>query len=493
MPAVSLTAATSPDPVDPAALRAELSRLAATYRDHAAQASRAWSKEASEEALAGLSPRDLARARARGEAHGHDGPLVCLDGPSYAALMARADDRELRREVYEAQATRASDHGPRAGQFDNGPVVLAVLAARHALARATGFHDFAELSCKGTPIGSADDVERAMLRDVRALKARAQTELDALWAFAKEKGVPKGFAVWDLSYYEVLRAREELGFDAEALRPFLAVQSVVRALSELAGRLLGVVVHADLTRPECFTLTASRADGSPLGSVELLPHAFADTWTGAFFERVESTAALRVSCAADPAFEGLPASFALGDLPALATAFGEALGALLAPAESPLVRARVAALFALVAGTPGGRALILRDGRGEAPPAELLATAERAEALHAALHDALELERVMFDLRLHRDYVPPDKATQLRVHVRDTLAQVRSELCVLRPPFWERMASTARDVFDSERSGRLWLGRWARLDMAGPWAAALSAGLDGASLAVLRARVGAPG
>ncbi len=48
--------------------------------------------------------------------------------------MTYADDRELRREVYTAFVTRASETGPNAGEFDNAPVMEEILALRRELA-----------------------------------------------------------------------------------------------------------------------------------------------------------------------------------------------------------------------------------------------------------------------------------------------------------------------------------------------------------------------
>ena len=56
---------------------------------------------------------------------------MTLEMPSYAAIMAHADDRELRREVHAAYITRASDRGPHAGNFDNTKIKTEILMLRH--------------------------------------------------------------------------------------------------------------------------------------------------------------------------------------------------------------------------------------------------------------------------------------------------------------------------------------------------------------------------
>ena len=58
--------------------------------------------------------------------------------------MTYADDRELRREVYTAYVTRASDQGPSAGQWDNLPLIQEMLALRYQLAQILGFDNYVE-------------------------------------------------------------------------------------------------------------------------------------------------------------------------------------------------------------------------------------------------------------------------------------------------------------------------------------------------------------
>ena len=65
--------------------------------------------------------------RQKAEEEGLEGWLLTLDAPCYLAVMTYCDDRALRREMYMAFGTRASDRGPNAGAFDNSDVMLEIL------------------------------------------------------------------------------------------------------------------------------------------------------------------------------------------------------------------------------------------------------------------------------------------------------------------------------------------------------------------------------
>src|SRR5690606_7213910 len=115
-------------------------------------------RETRADALAGLPEEMLERARAAAAEKGLDGWLLKLDPPTYLAVMSHAEDAALRQRYYEAWVTRASDRGPSAGQWDNGPLITEILALRHESAQLLGFRNYAELSLATKMAGSPDEV-----------------------------------------------------------------------------------------------------------------------------------------------------------------------------------------------------------------------------------------------------------------------------------------------------------------------------------------------
>ncbi len=125
----------------------ELSRLASLYEENLMDATNSWTKLITDtDQLAGLPESALAQARQAAESEGKEGWMITLQFPSYNAVMTYADNRELRKEHYQAFSTRASDQGPDAGRFDNSEIMEKILALRHEKARLLGFNNYAELS-----------------------------------------------------------------------------------------------------------------------------------------------------------------------------------------------------------------------------------------------------------------------------------------------------------------------------------------------------------
>jgi len=128
-------------------IASNLSELTARFEENLLDATNAWQKRITDETLlAGLPPSALDLARQTAEQRGETGWLFTLEFPSYYPVVTYADNRDLRREFYEAYSTRASDQGPDAGRFDNSEVMEAILALRHELAQLLGYRNYAERS-----------------------------------------------------------------------------------------------------------------------------------------------------------------------------------------------------------------------------------------------------------------------------------------------------------------------------------------------------------
>ena len=72
------------------------------------------------------------------------GWLFTLDFPSYIPLMQYADNRNLRKNMYKAYATKAS--GSFNKKLDNGPIINEILLLKKKLASLLSYKNYAEMS-----------------------------------------------------------------------------------------------------------------------------------------------------------------------------------------------------------------------------------------------------------------------------------------------------------------------------------------------------------
>lgn len=124
-----------------------LTELTAKFEENLLDATHAWKKHITDEALlAGLPESAKSMAAQFAQREELEGWLFTLDFPLYMPVMSYADDRDFREEMYTAFATKASDQGPYAGKWDNTQVMEDILKARHELAELIGFENHAEKS-----------------------------------------------------------------------------------------------------------------------------------------------------------------------------------------------------------------------------------------------------------------------------------------------------------------------------------------------------------
>src|SRR6185312_11052921 len=180
----------------------QLSKLDARYEENLLDATQGWAKQEEDESrLTGIPADALAQARHEAERRSLKGWVFTLDYPSYSAVITHADDRELRRELYAAFATRASDQGPIAGRWDNTEVMQQILTLRQESALLTGFADYAAYSLADKMAASPAEVMRFLEDLVQRVKPLARHEMLELAEFALERDGLSSLAPWDMTYY----------------------------------------------------------------------------------------------------------------------------------------------------------------------------------------------------------------------------------------------------------------------------------------------------
>ena len=218
-------------------IQTELAALSTAFSNALLDATKAYSKVLSEpEQVAGLpaSARAMmaASAKSRGltgaggaEASAEAGPWVAtLDGPCLVAVLTYADDAALREAVYKAYITRASEFGMPKVRNDNGPRIKRILQLRQEKAALLGRASHAEVSL-ASKMATLEEAN-ALLEDLRAKSlGPAQKEHADLEAFAG-----RSLDLWDVNYYANKLKEKKYSYDAEVVRQFLPLDSVLQVL-----------------------------------------------------------------------------------------------------------------------------------------------------------------------------------------------------------------------------------------------------------------------
>jgi oligopeptidase A len=468
-----------------------LSELQSKFEENLLDAVQAWSKQVTDERLlAGMTDQGKAAAQAKARSKNLAGYRLTLDFPSYDAVTSYADNRELRRELYEAYTTRASDQGPLGGKFDNSGLIAEVLALRHEQARILGMQSYAEVSLATKMAGSPDEVERFLLDLNARARHRAQAELEELKTFAKRRDGLADLQPWDAPYYSEKLRQEKLGFSEDELRPYFPAAQVIAGMFTLVQRLYGVKIqktdgiatwHSDVT-----TYALKEADGRELGIFYLDPYARDDKRGGAWMDeclgRRRTRSGLQrpaayLTCNFAPPLPGQPALLTHDEVLTLFHEFGHGLHHLLTRVDEASVSGIRGVAWDAVE-LPSqfmenwcyDRATLRTFARhwqtGEPLPDSLLEKIRASRTFQSGLTTVRQLEFALFDLRLHRDY---DSIAGARV--LETLDRVRSEVSVLPPPPWNRMPNSFSHIFAGGYAAGYYSYKWAEVLSADAFAA----------------------
>ena len=447
--------------------------------------------------LAGLPEVVIARARAAAEAKDLEGWLLCLDPPTYQAIVTHADSRELRATFYRAWVTRASDRGWNAEQWDNGPLIDEILALRHEAATLLGFPTYAELSLATKMAGSTHEVT-GFLEDLAVrVKTVAERELGALAALAGRE-----LAAWDVAYYAERLRQQELQIAEEELRPYFPLPRVLAGMFELAERLFGISIDEDegapLWHPSVRRYRMRRRDGTDVGGLLTDLFARANKRGGAWMDGCVSRARLgarsqtpvaHLVCNFTPPVGASPSLLTHGDVVTLFHEFGHTLHHLLTEVDYPSLAGingvawdaveLPSQFFENYAWLPDVLSRLSGHYRSGASLSRAkIETLNRSRTFLAGLAMVRQLEFALFDFRLHGLPRPPAGVEVLRV-----LDEVRAAVAVVEAPEYNRFASSFAHVFGGGYAAGYYSYKWAEVLAADAFSAFMEAGAFDAATA----------
>ncbi|HEY8157942.1 MAG TPA: oligopeptidase A [Methylobacter sp.] len=461
----------------------ELSSLASSYEENLLDATNAWNKIIrDEEDLAGLPDSALAQAKQTAESHNEHGWMITLQFPSYISVMTYADNRELRREHYEAFSTRASDQGPHAGQWDNSENMEKILALRHEKARLLGFNNYAELSLATKMAEKPDDVTD-FLEDLADRSWRhARKDLAELRDFARQHYGIKDLQAWDMAYYSEKMRQHFYQLSQEEVKTYFPITRVLPGLFAIVEKLYGLQISEltgfDSWHPDVRFFEIHDKHGQLRGQFYLDLYARAKKRGGAWmddcvsrkkFDETIQTPVAYLTCNFTPPAGDTPALLTHDEVTTLFHEFGHGLHHMLTQVDHLGVSGINGVEWDAVE-LPSQfmenwcwekEALALMSGHyqtGEKLPDALFDKMIAAKNFQAGMIMVRQLEFSLFDFRIHRDYDPVKGG-----RIYETLEQVREQVAVVRPPKFNRFAHSFSHIFAGGYAAGYYSYKWAEV------------------------------
>ncbi|HBC71910.1 MAG TPA: oligopeptidase A [Coxiellaceae bacterium] len=220
-------------------LKQRLAKISNKFSYNVIDSSQNYLIELTKEQTQGLPEYALALGQANARKKNKTGWIFSLDYPSYNALITFADSRSLRKKIYIAYVTRASDFNSFNKKWDNTKIIEEILKIRSKLAKLLSFKNYAEYSL-ATKMAKTPKQVLDFLHDLtkRALPA-GKKDLAELKQFAKKHGIKK-IEPWDLAYYEEKLSKEKFKLSQEDLRPYFPEPQVLKGVFNIAKLLYGI-------------------------------------------------------------------------------------------------------------------------------------------------------------------------------------------------------------------------------------------------------------
>lgn len=204
------------------------------------KANKAWSKAFDDEALlSGLPSLFKQQMANQARKAGRTGWLLTLNDESFGIVTCYADNRLLRKEMYVAYRTRASDQGPHAGQFDNSGVLWRLLEDRHRYASLLGYSNFAQMAIEPEQAESTEQVMAFLQEQLELHQGGFVRDTEQLKAFAAGQGF-SALEPWDCPYLAEKLRQQTAGISRQALGAWFPMESTFSQLLLIAKDLFGV-------------------------------------------------------------------------------------------------------------------------------------------------------------------------------------------------------------------------------------------------------------
>jgi oligopeptidase A len=476
-----------------------LAQLATKFSENVLDAARAYTRSVTDGSeLEGLPESFVDRAAADAREAGQAGWLFKLDQPTYMTIMANAANAQLRRDIYEAWVTRASEMGPSAGQFDNNPIIAEILPLRHELAQLLGFNNFVDYALATRMAKSGKQVLGFLDDLARRCRPAAIQEFADLEEFAGRK-----LNAWDLAFFGERLQESRFKVSQEALRPYFPLSKVLSGLFALTERLYGITLvqrpEVSVWHPTVRYYDLKDARGAAVAGFYLDPYSRSEKRSGAWMDECVIAKSL-------PSGRALPVAQLIcnftapvGDAPALLThnevttlfhEFGHGLHHMLTQVAYPSIAGINGVAWDAVE-LPSQfmenfawRAEVLplisaHVVDGKPLPTDMLRRLQGTRTFNAALDTLRQIELAGFDFELHANFDPAAGA-----RVAETLDGVRQRVAVVPAAPFNRMPASFAHIFAGGYAAGYYSYKWAEVLAADAFDAFEQAGVfDGATAA----------
>ena len=473
-------------------LQKDLSDLQSSFENNVLDSNQSWQLVVeSEQQLSGLPDYALAMLKQSAQQKNLEGYRISLDMPCYIAVITYADDPQLRKAIYQAYTTRASEIGITDKKWDNGSIMAEILQKRQQKAQLLGFKNYAEYSLETKMANNITEVIHFLEDLAQRSRDAAIAEVNDRQTFAESLGHQGELQAWDYAYYSEKLKQQRYQISDEDLKPYFADDRVIAGLFEIVRKLYDISIveitqGIDLWHPSVRFYQIADNQGEVIGQFYLDLYARENKRGGAWMDecinRYRFGESLQIpvaylTCNLTPPIGDEPALFTHDEVITLFHEFGHGLHHMLTRIDVPDVAGINGVEWDAVE-LPSqfmenfcwqreALDLFARHYQtGEALPDSLFDKMIEAKNFQSALQMLRQLEFSLFDIRIHMEdkLDDPEKIQHL-------LDGVRQQVSVVKTPADNRFQNGFSHIFAGGYAAGYYSYKWAEVLSADAFAA----------------------
>ena len=407
------------------------------------------------------------------------GWLFTLKAPSYMPIMQYADNRALRKKMYCAHGTRASEFGK--PEWDNTPLMDEIVKLRGEEASLLGFSSYGDLSLASKMAESPQQVITFMRELAQRARPFAERDLAELREFARDELKLAELQAWDVGYASEKLREKRHAFSEQEVKQYFPEDAVLPGMFKLVETLYGVTVRparAPVWHETVRFFDIFDAIGNLSGQFYLDLYARNSKRGGAWMDdaitrrRTASgiqTPVAYLNCNFSAPVGGKPALFTHDEVITLFHEFGHGLHHLLTQMEDLGVSGINGVEWDAVE-LPSQfmenfcwewsvlQGMTRHVDSGEKLPRVLFDKMLAAKNFQSGLQTLRQIEFSLFDMLMHSNFEAGGAKSILQL-----LDEVRAEVAVLIPPAFHRFPHSFSHIFAGGYAAGYYSYKWAEV------------------------------
>ena len=423
-------------------------------------------------------PKDiLLKAKSAAKKQKKQGWSFTLDFPCYLPLMQFADNRELRKEIYYAYATKASELSNK--KTDNTNNINNILLNKKRLAYLLGFSDYASMALETKMADSSKEVIKFLEDLSTRAKPFASKDMDDLKSCGSKLKI-NDIEAWDIAYISEKIKEERFNYSEQEIKNYFPDHKVIEGLFKVVETIYGIYIKKESTETwhkDVRFYKITNSTNETIGSFYLDLYARKNKRGGAWMDEAISKYKINDEVTYPVAYltcnfsEPINKNFSLlthDEVITLFHEFGHGLHHLLTEINDYGVSGIQGVEWDAVE-LPSQfmenfcwewsvvKNMTEHTETRKSMPKNLFNKLLKSKNFQSGMQTSRQVEFALFDIKLHSEYDPNSK------NFLSLLDKVRDQVSVVRPPNWNRFPHSFSHIFAGGYAAGYYSYKWAEV------------------------------